>query len=137
MVGVASAPVSAKVYLSSITIHSRLCPLGGPTTDIFTDCHPHPATDEAFRVNLHSSQWVNSSGNTTFSGLGSGTRTVWLSIGDQPNEFLHERVFCSADGAPAHELAISTSGGLAHFSFWLGGSSNVTCDYYFIPESGA
>jgi hypothetical protein len=138
MLGVTVAPASAATYTASVTIHARLCPTGGPTTDIFTDCHPHPAwAGTKFKINNKSSKAINSAGNVTFSGLGAGYRTVTETAGYQPNEFLHVRVFCSADGGAAVELPISQSGGLAHFSFWLDAGSHVTCDYYFIPESAA
>lgn len=139
MLGVASAPASAATYNASVTIHARLCPTGGPTTDIFTDCHPHPAfAGTAFMINGHGSRAINSSGNVTFSYLGAATRTVTQTAGYQPNEFLKVRVFCSADGGRAVELPVTANSSApnAHFSFYLNAGSQVTCDYYFIPESG-
>jgi hypothetical protein len=137
MLGVAAVPASAATYTAAVTIHARLCPTNGPTTDIFTDCHGNPAwPGTKYKINNKSSKAISAAGNVTFSGLGAGYRTVTQTAGYQPNEFLHVRVFCSADGGKAVELPISQSGGLAHFSFWLDAGSHVTCDYYFIPESG-
>jgi hypothetical protein len=140
MLGIAAAPASAASYNASVTIHARLCPTGGPTIDIFTECHPHPAwAGTAYRINGHGSKVINSSGNVTFSGLGAATRTITQTAGYQPNEFLHVRAFCSADGGAANEVAVksTSSNPNAHFSFYLNAGSHVTCDVYFIPESGA
>lgn len=139
LLGAAAAPASAATYNSSVTIHARLCPTGGPTHDIFTDCHPHPASPgTAYKINGHGSKTINGSGNLTFSGLGSATRTITQTAGYEPNEFLKVRAFCGADGGTAVEVPVSSSSAepRAHFSFFLGVNSHVTCDVYFIPESG-
>ena len=104
MVGMAAAPASAATYNASVTIHARLCPTGGPTTDIFIDCHSHPAwTGTAYKINGHGSKVINGSGNVTFSGLGAATRTITQTAGFQPNKSLHVRAFCSANGGAAKE----------------------------------
>lgn len=139
LLGAISAPVSAATFNSSVTIHARLCPTGGPTHDIFTDCHGNPAwPGTKFKINNKSSKTINSAGNVTFSGLGAATRTVTQTAGYQPNEFLKVRAFCSANGGVAVEVPVTASSSSpdAHFSFVLGANSHVTCDYYFIPESG-
>ncbi len=139
MLGIVAAPASAATYNASVTIHARLCPVGGPTHDIFTDCHSHPAwPGTAFKINNHGSKVINSSGNVTFSGLGAATRTVTQTAGNQPNEFLKIRAYCSADGAVGYEVIVKSDAGNpnAHFSFQLTAGSHVTCDVYFLPESG-
>jgi len=140
MLGIAATPASAATYNASVTIHARLCPTGGPTTAIFIDSHPHPAwAGTAYKINGHGSKVINGSGNVTFSGLGAATRTITQTAGFQPNEFLHVRAFCSADGGAAKEVSVtsSSSNPNAHFSFYLNAGSHVTCNVYFIPESGA
>ena len=136
---VAAAPISAATYTSTVTIHARLCPTGGPSTDIFTGCHPYKAwSGTAYKINHHGSKVVDGSGNLTFSGLGAATRTVTQTAGYQPNEFLKVRAFCSADGGDATEVPVEANSANpnARFSFALGANSDVTCDVYFIPESG-
>jgi len=137
--GVIAAPASAAASTSSVTIHARLCPTGGPTHDIFTDCHPHPAwAGTAYKINGHGSKTINGSGNLTFSGLGSANRTITQTAGYEPNEFLKVRAFCSADGGTAVEVPVKSTSSepRAHFSFFLNANSHVTCDVYFIPVSG-
>ena len=139
MFGVVVAPASAASYNSSVTIHARLCPTGGPTHDIFTDCHPHAAwAGTAYKINNHGSKTINGSGNLTFSSLGAGNRTITQTGGYESNEFLKVRAFCSADGGAAVEVPVKSNSAepRAHFSFFLQANSHVTCDVYFIPESG-
>ena len=139
MLGIVAAPASAATYNASVTIHARLCPTGGPTTDIFKDCHGTPAwPGTAFKINNHGSKAINSSGNVTFYGLSAATRTVTQTAGYGPNEFLKVRAYCGADGAKAVEVPVKadSSNPNAHFSFKLNAGEKVTCDYYFIPESG-
>jgi hypothetical protein len=136
---VLSAPAPASAATGSITLHVRLCPTGQPTTDIFVDCHSHPAPDgTAFRINGHGSKIVNSSGNIKFSNLTGGTRTITDTGILQPNEFLGLRVWCSATGSdhPAVEVPVQF-GPQTSFRYRLATGAQAICDVYFIPEGGA
>ena len=55
----------------------------------------------------------------------------------QPNEFLNVRAFCSnsVGGSGIHEATI-LHGDQAQFWVRVGAGSQLTCDVYFIPESG-
>ena len=118
----------------SITIHARLCPAGQPTTDIFTDCHPFAAeAGTRFKIDSGASKAIASNGNVTFGGLSSDRHVVRRTAGQGPNEFLHERVFCTWKDGTSKEIIPSSNG---NFVVSLPGQS-VTCDVYLIPESAA
>jgi hypothetical protein len=134
----ATAGPAAAANTGRIILHVRQCPPGQPTVDIFTDCHSHPApADTAFKINGHASKFVSSQGNIKFDRLGAGTRTLTLTSGQQPNEFLRMRVYCSDRGTdnPAVELPVHT-GPQAYFQVHLAAGQYILCDVYFIPESG-
>lgn len=119
---------------ATLTLHVRLCPLGQPTTDLFTDCHPYPAPrGDRFDVEGGGSKKIGLDGNTSFGGLSAGTHLVKQTGGQFANEFLHERVFCSTNGGAANEIDVVPGG-----DFWvsLTAGQKTTCDIYFIPESG-
>lgn len=132
-----AAPMSASAASNaSVTLHVRLCPAGEPTANIFADCHAHPIfAGTMYKLNGHGSKTVDSSGNIAYSGLGAGVRTVTQTGGQEPNEFLVVRAFCSSDGGRAVEETVVKSP-QSHFSFNLQSGAHVTCDVYFIRESG-
>jgi hypothetical protein len=88
--GLMAFALPANAASTSVTIHARICPVNG-VTDYFKDCHSHPVTNAAFRLDHSGSKWVNGSGNATFSNVAAGSHIVALTAGDQPNEFLHLR----------------------------------------------
>src|SRR4051812_40753098 len=48
----------------TITLHSRLCPNGQPTSDIFTDCHSHlPTLTTTYSLDGGAAQAVGADGN--------------------------------------------------------------------------
>jgi hypothetical protein len=119
---------------ASLTLHARQCPAGEPTTNIFTDCHPYPASrSDAFEVEGGPNKQVDRHGNATFTALSAGHHIVQQTAGRMPNEFLHERVFCSRNGGAAKELSVAPWG---DFVVSLKAGDQVICDVYFIPESG-
>jgi len=130
-----AAPTSAAS--TSVTIHARICP-GSGVTDLFTDCHPHPVTNAAFRLDHRTSMWTNSRGNVTFNAVTAGSHIVALTAGNQPNEFLHLRAFCSDSntGAKAVEVAVRSTS-QASFRVSVATGQAIVCDVYWIPESGA
>jgi hypothetical protein len=131
---VAAQPAAA-AGTSSVTVHARLCPTG-PLNDFFTDCHGNAMTDQAFRITGRTSQWVNASGNVTFNQVDSGSYVVALSSGDQPNEFLQLRAYCSDSnvGGPAWEVPVRSTA-QASFRIWVDPGQAIVCDVYYIPES--
>jgi hypothetical protein len=130
-----AAPTSA-ADTSSVTVHARICPLG-PLTDFFTDCHHRPMTNQAFRLDARTSKFVNSRGNVTFNQVFPGSYVVALTAGNQPNEFLHLRAFCSDSnvGGPAKEVTVRSTA-QASFRVNVGFGQAIVCDLYYLPESG-
>lgn len=132
---VAVAPASA-THTASLTIHARICPIGN-LTDLFTDCHDNPMTDQAFRISGRSSKWVNAQGNVAFHAIVPGSYVVALSAGDQPNEFLRLRAFCSdQNGSRAVTEYRVRSTAQASFRLPVLAGQAIVCDVYWIPESG-
>lgn len=132
---VSVAPATA-ADTSSITIHARICPTG-PLTDLFTDCHDNPMTDQAFRLGSRTSKFVNSRGNVAFNQVSPGSYVVALSAGDQPNEFLTLRAFCSDQNkhGVAKEYRVRSTA-QASFRINVTSGQRIICDVYWIPESG-
>jgi hypothetical protein len=131
-----AAPASAST--TSVTIHARICPSSG-VTDYFTDCHPNPVTNAAFRLDHRTSRFVNgATGNLTFHDVTAGSHIVALTAGDQPNEFLHLRAYCSDanTGSPAVEETVHSTS-QASFRVSVSTGQRIVCDVYWIPESAA
>jgi hypothetical protein len=134
--GVLAFAAPANAASTSVTIHARICPVSG-VTDYFKDCHPNPVTNAAFRLDHSGSKWVNGSGNVTFSNVSAGSHIVALTSGDQPNEFLHLRAYCSDSntGSAAIEVTVRSTS-QASFRVPVKTGQAVVCDVYWIPESG-
>ena len=131
--------VSAEGARGSIHIHSRLCPNDVPPgANIFDACHDHPGPDGArFRVDNRRSKTINDDGNVSFGRVTAGDHLVWLTSDWQPNEFLHMKVWCdnsTTDTGP--NQATILYGDQAHFWVRVAPGSRLTCDVYFISESG-
>ncbi|HEY7031301.1 MAG TPA: hypothetical protein VH482_08250 [Thermomicrobiales bacterium] len=133
-----AGPAAAANATGRIILHVRQCPIGEPTLAIFTDCHSHLTPEgRAFRINGHASRTVSDQGNVKFDRLKAGTRRLTLTSTQQPNEFLHMRVFCSDRGTddPAVELTVHT-GTEAYLNVHLADGEYTLCDVSFVPESG-
>jgi hypothetical protein len=132
---VSVAPAAA-ANTASVTVHARICPIG-QLNDLFTDCHGNPMTDQAFRLGSRTSKLVNSRGNVTFNEVAPGSYVVALTSGDQPNEFLHLRAFCSDSnvGGPATEVLVRSTA-QASFRVNVIAGQAIVCDVYYLPESG-
>jgi hypothetical protein len=130
---VSVAPAAAATT-SSVTVHARICPTG-PLNDLFTDCHDNPMTGQAFRLGTRTSKFVNSRGNVTFNQVAAGSYVVALSSGDQPNEFLTLRAFCSdqhgSGKATEYRVRLTAQ---ASFRLNVGSGQRIICDVYWIPE---
>src|SRR5262245_9187914 len=124
---------AAAASSTTLTLHARRCPLGQPTTDIFTDCHGHPASSKnTYSVDGGASKQVNASGNVGFT-VGAGGHTVTQTGGQFTNELLHERIYCSRNGGAAKVLSVGAD---SRFAITLKAGDQAVCDLYYIPESG-
>ncbi len=123
----------------SIHIHARICPLELPANaQLFRDCHDFPGPEgAAFKIDNRQSKGIASNGNVSFGRVTAGDHLVTLTSDFQPNEFLQVRAFCSnsATGTGPNEATI-LYGDQAQFWVRVAPASRLTCDVYFIPESG-
>lgn len=132
---VIAAPAGAQATTGTITIHSRLCPVGQPTTDIFTDCHSHlPTVTTSYSIDGGAAQTVGANGNTAFTGVSAGAHEI-AQVDGVPLDFAHLRVFCSnnTDGSAATELSVSVN----KFSVDAVAGANIICDVYTIQENAS
>ena len=134
-----ASPAGAELARGSIMIHSRACPLNLPAGSMLFDaCHPHPGPSGAqFTVDSRVPKNIAANGNVSFGSVTAGDHLVTLTSDFQPNEFLNVRAFCSnsVGGSGVHEATI-LQGDQAQFWVRVGAGSQLTCDVYFIPESG-
>ena len=134
-----AAPASAQAARGSIMIHSRACPLNLPAGSmLFEACHPHPGpTGAQFTVDSRAPKNIGTNGNVSFGRVTAGDHLITLTSDFQPNEFLKVRAFCSnsVGGSGINEATI-LQGDQAQFWVRVGAGSQLTCDVYFIPESG-
>jgi hypothetical protein len=130
-----AAPAGAQATTGTITIHSRLCPAGQPTTDIFTDCHSHlPTIATSYSIDGGAAQAVDADGNTAFTDVDAGSHEI-AQVDGVPLDFAHLRVFCSTEGdnTGATEVAADVN----TFSVDAVAGANVICDVYTIPENAS
>jgi hypothetical protein len=134
-----ASPADAALARGSIMIHSRVCPLDlPPGSMLFDDCHSHPGPSGAeFTVDNRVPKAIAANGNVSFGRVTAGDHLITLTADWQPNEFLGMRAFCSnsVGGSGIHEATI-LRGDQAQFWVRVGAGSQLTCDVYFIPESG-
>ena len=134
-----ASPVGAQTARGSIMIHSRACPLNLPAGSmLFEACHPHPGpTGAQFTVDSRVPKNIGANGNVSFGRVTAGDHLITLTSDFQQNEFLTVRAFCSnsVGGSGIHEATI-LHGDQAQFWVRVGAGSQLTCDVYFIPESG-
>lgn len=126
---------AAQADSTAITLHSRVCPAGQPTTDIFTDCHSHlPTQTTSYSIDGGTAQKVGNDGNLTFDGLTAGTHKVAQQDGI-PLDFAHLRVFCSDQtaGTEPKEVSVDTNS----FSVKAVADHEIVCDVYTIPENAS
>jgi hypothetical protein len=119
----------------TITIHSRLCPAGQPTTDIFTDCHGHlPTIATSYSLDGGAAQAVGGDGNTSFTGVAAGAHTI-AQVDGVPLDFAHLRAFCSdqENGGAAAEVSVNVNS----FSVTAVDGHEIICDVYTIPENAS
>lgn len=119
----------------TITLHSRVCPAGQPTTDIFTDCHSHlPSQTTTYSLDGGAAQAVGGNGNLSFTDLAAGDHTIAQQDG-VPLDFAHLRVFCSdqTTGSAAKEVSVSTNS----FTVSAVAGDEIVCDVYTIPENAS
>ena len=117
---------------ATLIIHARLCPVGGPTTDIFAECHGTPVPAEwgvTFRVHHRTPQSPDARGNVVSSNLAEGYHRV-VQAGGSGAASVRVRILCRVPGSgkPARELRSRT----VH----LRASERTVCDWYFIPVTG-
>jgi hypothetical protein len=117
---------------ATLVVHARLCPVGGPTTDIYTECHGTPvpaAWGVTFRVHHRPLQAPDARGNVVLLNLAEGNHLV-VQAGGPGAASVRVRIWCgvSGSGVPAHELRSRT----VH----LQGGVTTVCDWYFIPVDG-
>ena len=133
------SPASATHTRGSIHIHARICPLELPANaQLFRDCHDFAGpSGAAFKIDNRQSKDIASDGNVSFGQVTAGDHLVTLTSDFQPNEFLAVRAFCSnsATGTGPNEATI-LYGDQAQFWVRVAPASRLTCDVYFIPESG-
>lgn len=130
-----AAPAGAQTTTGTITIHSRLCPAGQPTTDIFTDCHSHlPEIATSYSIDGGAAQAVGADGNTAFTDVTAGAHEI-AQVDGVPLDFAHLRVFCSTQGdnTGAAEVTVDVN----KFSVDAVAGANVICDVYTIPENAS
>ena len=127
-------PASVKATgTASITIHARLCPVGGPTTDIFAECHGTPVPADwgvTFRVHHRPAKAPNARGNLIFRHFAAGDHILVQASGPGSDAVL-VRLWCGVPGSgvPARSLRSRT----VH----LNSGDRMVCDWYFIPVDGA
>jgi hypothetical protein len=132
---VIAAPAGAQATTGTITIHSRLCPAGQPTTDIFTDCHSHlPTIATSYSLDGGAAQAVGADGNTAFTDVSAGAHEI-AQVEGVPLDFAHLRVFCAnnTDGSAATEVSVDVN----KFSVDAVAGANVICDVYTIQENAS
>jgi hypothetical protein len=130
-----SGGAGAQAGTGTITIHSRLCPAGQPTTDIFTDCHSHlPTIATSYSLDGGAAQPVGASGNLSFTGLAAGAHEI-AQVDGVPLDFAHLRVFCSNNTTKSAvtELAVAVN----KFSVSAVAGDEIICDVYTIPENAS
>lgn len=116
----------------SLTIHARVCAVGQPTTDIFTDCHGNTdgsASVAQFSVDGANTGTVDASGNISWTGVPNGAHAVTEDV--SPTGTVSTRVFCSSNGGTSTEVA-NTNG---DFSVTINGD-DVVCDSYSLLSTG-
>jgi hypothetical protein len=131
----AAAPAGAQATTGTITIHSRLCPAGQPTSDIFTDCHSHlPTIATSYSIDGGTAQTVGADGNTAFTDVAASAHEI-AQVDGVPLDFAHLRVFCSDEtaGGAATEATVDVN----TFSVDAVAGDNVVCDVYTIPENAS
>jgi hypothetical protein len=119
----------------TITLHSRVCPAGQPTTDIFTDCHSHlPSQTTTYSLDGADAQAVGANGNLAFTDLATGKHTITQQEG-VPLDFAYLRVFCSDTtvGTAAKEVTVNSN----RFTVTAVAGDEVICDVYTIPENAS
>jgi hypothetical protein len=114
---------------ATLIIHARHCPVGGPTRDIFAECHGTPVPAEwgvTFRVHHRTPQAPDARGNVVFRHLASGDHLLVQASGPTPSS-VRVRLWCRVPGSgvPWRELR-------SHVVRLQGGVRTV-CDWYFIP----
>ena len=129
-----SGPASAAAT-GTITIHSRTCPAGQPTTDIFTDCHSHlPLVTTSYSIDGGAAQTVGADGNLSFTGLAAGAHTI-AQVDGAPLDFAHLRAFASdvTAGSAVKELAVNVNA----FTVSAVAGDEIVVDVYTIPENAS
>jgi hypothetical protein len=119
----------------TVTIHSRLCPAGQPTTDTFTDCHGHlPTIATSYSLDGGAAQTVGGDGNTSFTGLPSGSVSI-AQVDGVPLDFARLRAFCSDQTAGT--TAVEETVDVNTFSVDAVDGHEIICDVYTIPEDAS
>jgi hypothetical protein len=132
---IAFAGSASAADTGTITLHSRLCPNGQPTSDIFTDCHGHlPTIATTYSLDGGAAQAVGADGNLSFTDLAAGSHEIAQQDG-VPLDFAHLRVFCSdqTTGDPAKEVAVDVNS----FSVKAVAGDEIVCDVYTIGEDAS
>lgn len=129
-----SGSVSAAAT-GTITIHSRTCPAGQPTTNIFTDCHSHlPVVTTSYSIDGGPAQTVGADGNLSFTGLAAGAHAIVQTEG-APLDVAHLRAFASdvTAGSAVAELTVTVNA----FSVTAVAGDEVVVDVYTIAENAS
>jgi hypothetical protein len=129
-----SSPASAATT-GTITLHSRTCPAGQPTTDIFTDCHSHlPVVTTSYSIDGGAAQTVGADGNLSITGLAAGAHTI-AQVDGVPLDFAHLRAFASdvTVGGAVAELAVNVN----TFTVSAVAGDEIVVDIYTIPENAS
>lgn len=131
----AAGSANAQETTGTITIHSRICLNGEPTSDIFTECHDSlPTQTTSYSIDGGTAQVVDASGNLSFTDLAAGPYEI-AQVDGVPLDFAHLRVFCSdvTAGGEVEEIAVSVQ----KFTVNAVAGDEVVCDVYTIPENAS
>lgn len=129
----AAGSASGQETNGTITIHSRICLNGEPTSDIFTECHDNlPTQTTSYSIDGGAEQVVDASGNLSFTGLAAGPYEI-AQVEGVPLDFAHLRVFCSdvTAGGEVEEISVSVQ----KFTVYAVAGDEIVCDVYTIPEN--
>lgn len=123
---------NAQATTSTITIHSRICLNGEPTTDIFTECHDSlPVITTTYSIDGGSAQALDAEGNLSFVDVSAGTHEI-AQVDGVPLDFAHLRVFCS--DVTTNDEVVEIAVNVQKFSVTAIAGDEIVCDVYTIPE---